>query len=46
MGLTTWKNIGKEGEIIKSDTGVAKNYLSEEELKELNRVVSMYLDYA
>ncbi len=46
MGLTTWKNIQKEGKIIKSDTHIAKNYLSENELKELNRVVSMYLDYA
>lgn len=46
MGLTTWKHSGKGGKILKSDTAIAKNYLSEEELKELNRVVSMYLDYA
>lgn len=46
MGLTTWKNSGKGGKIIKSDTSIAKNYLREDELKELNRVVSMYLDYA
>lgn len=42
MGLTSWK-----GERIrKSDVTVAKNYLSEKELKELNRIVTMYLDYA
>ena len=45
MGLTTWKN-APQGKIIKSDVGVAKNYLIEEEIKELDRIVSMYLDYA
>jgi hypothetical protein len=45
MGLQTWKKAPK-GKILKSDVAVAKNYLSEKELKELNRVVSMYLDYA
>ncbi len=45
MGLTTWKN-APEGPIRRSDVTVAKNYLSEEELRELNRVVTMYLDYA
>ncbi|MBN9383399.1 MAG: virulence RhuM family protein [Chitinophagaceae bacterium] len=45
MGLTTWKNAPK-GKILKHDVTVAKNYLSEKELSELNRVVSMYLDYA
>ena len=45
MGLTTWKNSPK-GKIQKTDVGVAKNYLSEKELDELNRIVSMYLDYA
>jgi len=45
MGLTTWKN-GPKGKIRKNDVGVAKNYLSEEELSALNRVVTMYLDYA
>ena len=45
MGLTTWKN-APEGKILKSDTGVAKNYLSQEEISELNRIVNMYLDYA
>jgi len=45
MGLTTWKS-SPEGPIRKTDVTVAKNYLREEELGELNRVVSMYLDYA
>lgn len=45
MGLTTWKN-APAGPVRKADVTVAKNYLSEEELRELNRVVTMYLDYA
>lgn len=45
MGLTTWKN-APDGKVLKSDTGVAKNYLTEAELKALNRIVTMYLDYA
>ncbi|MFH1276297.1 MAG: virulence RhuM family protein [Candidatus Woesearchaeota archaeon] len=45
MGLTAWKNAPK-GKIRKSDVNIAKNYLLEEEIDELNRVVSMYLDYA
>jgi hypothetical protein len=45
MGLTTWKN-APEGKIRKSDIGVAKNYLDEKELDGLNRIVSMYLDFA
>jgi len=45
MGLTTWKHTPR-GPIRRVDVTVAKNYLSEEELRELNRVVSMYLDYA
>ncbi len=45
MGLTTWKNAPK-GCIRKADVGVAKNYLDEKELDGLNRIVSMYLDYA
>jgi hypothetical protein len=45
MGLTTWKNAPK-GKILKGDVGVAKNYLIEREIKELERIVSMYLDYA
>ena len=45
MGLTTWKN-SPNGKIRKSDVSIAKNYLTEDELKPLNRIVSMYLDYA
>ncbi len=45
MGLTSWKNSPK-GKIRKSDVPIAKNYLTEEELIPLNRIVSMYLDYA
>ena len=45
MGLTTWKNAPK-GKILKSDVSVAKNYLTEKELDELNHIVVMYLDYA
>jgi hypothetical protein len=45
MGLKTWKNAPK-GKILKSDVSVAKNYLIEKEIKELERVVTMYLDYA
>ena len=45
MGLTTWKNAPK-GKIVKSDVSIAKNYLTESELKELNQFVTMYLDYA
>lgn len=45
MGLTTWKNAPK-GKVLKSDVSVAKNYLIEQEIKELERIVGMYLDYA
>jgi len=45
MGLSTWKNAPK-GKILKPDIDVAKNYLSEEELRQLNRIVTMYLDFA
>ena len=45
MGLTTWKN-APGGKVIKSDVSVAKNYLIKDEIKELERIVSMYLDYA
>jgi len=45
MGLTAWKNSPK-GKILKSDVPVAKNYLNKKEIDELNRVVTMYLDYA
>ncbi|MBI5220127.1 MAG: virulence RhuM family protein [Bacteroidia bacterium] len=45
MGLTTWKN-APAGKIIKTDVSVAKNYLTEKEIKNLDRFVTMYLDYA
>ena len=45
MGLTTWKNSPK-GKILKSDTHVAKNYLNKSEIEDLERMVTMYLDYA
>ena len=45
MGLTTWKN-APAGKIRKTDIGIAKNYLNEKELDGLNRIVTMYLDYA
>jgi len=45
MGLTSWKN-APTGKILKSDVSVAKNYLIEREIKELERIVGMYLDYA
>ena len=45
MGLTTWKS-APGGKILKSDIAVAKNYLSESHVKELNRIVSAYLDLA
>ncbi len=46
MGLTSWKNESKGGKILKSDVKIAKNYLTEQEMSELNAVVNMYLDYA
>ena len=45
MGLTTWKN-APDGKILETDVVVAKNYLSQDEITELNALVSMYLDYA
>ncbi|MFN9303013.1 MAG: virulence RhuM family protein [Candidatus Kapaibacterium sp.] len=45
MGLQTWKN-APQGKILKTDVSIAKNYLIEKEIKELERVVTMYLDYA
>ncbi len=44
MGLSTWKN-SPEGRILKSDTEIAKNYLEEKEIKQLERTVSGYFDY-
>lgn len=45
LGLTTWKN-APNGDIRKTDIVIAKNYLNQEEIKNLNEIVSMYLDYA
>ena len=45
MGLTTWK-AAPDGKILKSDTLIAKNYLNEKELSRLNRLVTMFIDYA
>jgi len=45
MGLTTWKG-APDGKILKSDTLVAKNYLNEKEMSRLNRLVTMFIDYA
>jgi len=45
MGLTTWKNSPK-GKILKSDISIVKNYLSEKEVSELNRLVELYLNFA
>lgn len=44
MGLTTWKN-APDGRILKSDTSIAKNYLNEKEIKQLERAVTGYFDY-
>lgn len=45
MGLTTWEN-APDGKILKADVTIAKNYLTDEEMKYLERIVSLYLDYA
>jgi len=45
MGLTTWRNAPK-GKILKRDISIAKNYLNEKELSRLNRLVTMFIDYA
>ena len=44
MGLTTWKN-APDGRVLKSDVSVAKNYLQEKEIRQLERAVSSYFDY-
>ena len=46
MGLKTWKNSGRDEKVQKLDVTVAKNYLNESEIKKLNTLVNMYLDYA
>ena len=45
MGLTTWEN-APDGKILKADVSIAKNYLSKKEMNYLERIVSLYLDYA
>ena len=45
MGLTSWEN-APDGKIVKSDVSIAKNYLTEKELSFVERIVSLYLDYA
>ena len=45
MGLTSWKN-APHGAVRKADVPVAKNYLNQEELEDLNLIVSAYLDFA
>ncbi|MEO1783684.1 virulence RhuM family protein [Thermodesulfobium sp. 4217-1] len=45
MGLTNWKS-APDGKILKRDVSVAKNYLNEKELSQLNRIVTMFIDYA
>ena len=45
MGLTTWKE-APDGMIYKYDVSVAKNYLNEEEMKKLNNLTNLFLDYA
>lgn len=45
MGLTSWRN-APNGKIVKADVSIAKNYLSVNEIQELNEIVTMYLDYA
>lgn len=45
MGMTTWAN-APDGKILKTDTAVAKNYLTQEELESLGRIVNAYLELA
>lgn len=45
MGLKTWNN-APDGKIVKSDVSIAKNYLNFAEIDGLNRIITMYLDYA
>jgi len=45
MGLTSW-GMAPDGKVLRSDVAVAKNYLAEDEIKALERIVTMYLDYA
>ena len=45
MGLTTWKD-APDGKVLKRDIGIAQNYLNEKELSRLNRLITMFIDYA
>lgn len=45
MGFTTWES-APDGKIVKSDVSIAKNYLSDKEMSYMERIVSLYLDYA
>ena len=45
MGLTTWE-AAPDGKIVKADVSIAKNYLSDKEMSYMERIVSLYLDYA
>ena len=45
LGLTTWET-APDGKIVKTDVSIAMNYLSEKEMSYLERIVSLYLDYA
>lgn len=45
MGLTTWEN-SPDGKILKSDVIISKNYLNEQEIKNLNNLVNLFLDIA
>ena len=45
MVLTSWKN-APNGKIVKADVSIVKNYLQQDELQELNEIVTMYFDYA
>ena len=45
MGLTTWE-AAPDGKIVKSDVSIAKNYLSDKEMAYMERIVSLYPDYA
>ena len=44
MGLTTWKN-APDGRVLKSDVSIAKNYLQEKEIRQLERTITAYFDY-
>lgn len=46
MGLTTWQNSKSGGKVLKTDVSIAKNYLKEDEIQQLNRLVELFLNYA